>query len=83
LVRTKCPLKPPKLSPSLFDMTRLTAVQDAWEIPTLDEMSLNAMCERYWAFSGTCGDRHRMFCSPGDCAEQLTKLSILAVGERI
>lgn len=47
LVRTKCPLKPPKLSPSLFDMTRLTAVQDAWKIPTLDCMNPNAMCKRY------------------------------------
>lgn len=46
-VRTKCPLKPPKLSPSLLDMTRLTAVQDAWIVPTLDKMSPNAMCERY------------------------------------
>lgn len=46
LVRTKYPLKPPKLSPSLFDMTRLTAVQDAWKIPTLDCMNPNAICKR-------------------------------------
>jgi hypothetical protein len=62
-VRTKCPLKSPKLSPFLLDMTRLTAVQHAWNIPTLDALNLNTMCKSYWALSGTCGDRHRIFCS--------------------